>query len=292
MIVTRIYGGLGNQLFQYAIGRKLSLLHNSDLILDVGMFEKYSLRNYELHNFNVCGVAESKRFNRAFNFFRIDKLNKLYNTIFNKNRVLYENSHCFDNVVQTIEITDIKYLVGYWQSEIYFKDIEDIIRHDLTLKTSVSDKVMLMKGLIMSHKFSVGLHIRKTDFISEKKNTLIFANCGVDYYSKAEKYILDFFKNEEIKPVFFIFSDDFEWVSLNLKLTSEYIFVNDFNKPHEDLYLMSLCKHNITANSTFSWWGAWLNPNPEKVIITPKRWFSNEMSDIHIVPTNWIRIDN
>jgi hypothetical protein len=180
------------------------------------------------------------------------------------------------------------YFDGYWQKCHIVNEVENLLRKELVLKLNLSSKILSIENLITSHSNSVSVHIRKTDFISTQENKSIFALCSVNYYYSAIEYFLN---NVNQDLTLFIFSDDFEWVRANLNLKLNHFLVEG-NTDNDDLYLMSLCKNNITANSTFSWWGAWLNTNKDKVVLTPEKWFENARCDKDLVPNNWIRIPN
>jgi len=175
---------------------------------------------------------------------------------------------------------------GYWQSEKYFIDIKNIITEELSLKKKYIDEIE--KNLInkIKNNNSVSIHIRRGDYVNDKTTNLHHGTCPLDYYHRAIKIIL---ANNK-KSIFFIFSDDIDWVKKNLKLLHPSFFISG-NKDYEDLFLMSLCKHNIIANSSFSWWAAWLNNNPNKTVAAPKKWFNNPHQNTKdLIPKPWIKI--
>jgi hypothetical protein len=287
MFIVRIHGGLGNQLFQYSYSLYLMNKYNlPDIYFNRFHFKgdidrPLSISNFNLSSFNLI--------NSNFNRFSNSKINKIYNLIFNPSNYVIEGFTKLSNeyVPKSIVEGDV-YFDGYWQKSYIVNEVENILRKELVLKLNLSSKILNIENLIASNSNSVSVHIRKTDFISTQENKSIFALCSVNYYYNAIDYFLN---NVNQDLMLFIFSDDFEWVRANLNLKLNHFFVEG-NSDNEDLYLMSLCKHNITANSTFSWWGAWLNTNKDKVILTPEKWFNNAMSDKDLVPNNWIRIPN
>lgn len=287
MIIVRIHGGLGNQLFQYSFA---SYLKHKNSLLNI-TFERFHFNNeidrpLSISNFNLSSF---KLVNSNFNKFDNPKINKIYNLLFNHKRYLIEGiSDISDNYINNILPDHKLYFDGYWQKLKIVNEIEDKLRKEIVLKFDLSFNIVNYIELISSQKNSVSVHIRKTDFISTEKNKSIFSECTVNYYYSAIEYILNHISRD---VTFFIFSDDFDWVKANLRFNAKHFFVEG-NFDFEDLYLMSICNHNITANSTFSWWGAWLNSNKNKVVVTPEKWFENGNSEKDLIPYNWIKIIN
>ncbi|MCK4738502.1 MAG: alpha-1,2-fucosyltransferase [Deltaproteobacteria bacterium] len=293
MIITKLYGGLGNQLFQYATGRSLAERHGVELKMDISFFQKQSLRGYALGAFNIAesfatkeecapflqfSKKERKKKNLLEKFFKRKRVSPYYN----KEKKLFT----FDPDI--LKSPDGSCLDGYWQTELYFKDYEQIIREEFTLKEKETGKNLeLVK--IMAEVESVSLHIRRGDYIGDEAAKKQIGFCGLDYYERAVRVI----EEKVASPRFFIFSDDPEWVAENLKLSAETTSVNHngSDNAHEDLRLMSKCKHHIIANSTFSWWGAWLGKNPDKIIIAPKRWLATEKyKTTDLFPDGWLKL--
>ncbi len=179
-----------------------------------------------------------------------------------------------------------KILSGNRQSENYFKDIEKEIRADFTLKEKLSENAEKIKNEIeKSH--SVAIHVRRGDYASNPKTRAKHGLCSPDYYAKAVAYI----STRVPSAKFFVFSDDIEWVKKNIPLPLSTTYVSGSNISEcEELVLMSMCKHDIIANSTFSWWGAWLNQNKEKIVIAPKIWFASGIDENNLIPESWIRL--
>lgn len=289
MIITRIIGGLGNQMFQYAAARALSLRLNDTLKIDTSAFVNYSLHSYGLNNLSIVeNIAEPGEFNITHNknSFLL-KLGRAFKN--NKEFTLFkENSLAFDAKINTLK-GDI-YLDGYWQSEYYFKDFEDVIRNDFKIITDPSDLNIQVLNKIKS-TFSVSIHIRRGDYVNDKQTNAIHGVCSLEYYSKALTWIKT--KLNDTNLHLFIFSDDPEWVEKNMTFDCALTYVkhNTAKNNYEDLRLMSACNHHIIANSSFSWWGAWLNPNPDKIVIAPQHWFkSTELDSKDIIPANWKRL--
>lgn len=285
MIIVKLIGGLGNQLFQYSLGRSLSIKNNDILKLDLSDFEGNENRHYSLRHFNIIeNFATEKDINDAkkSGIWKLaDKLKPRY-----RRAVIKYKGYDFDPNV--LKLSGNFYLDGYWQSEKYFQDIENVIRKEIILKEPLPSKYSELISDIKNSN-SVSVHIRRGDYVTSKKFSKIYNLLDEKYYQGAVKFIAEKISN----PKFFIFSDDIEWVKHNLDIPYPKTLVSGENetKDYEELVLMSLCKHNITANSSFSWWGAWLNQNPSKIVISPDRWF-NDKADVakDLIPQDWIRL--
>ncbi|MDD5068946.1 MAG: alpha-1,2-fucosyltransferase [Candidatus Pacebacteria bacterium] len=283
MIIFNLKGGLGNQMFQYALGRKLSLQNKDILKLDATLFDKENQRRYTLGHFLIQGdIATQEEIRRIKNpHGPLSHLKHLF-----KKKVLRQF-----NVRFLPEILLLKgdiYLEGYWQSEKYFKDIRPILLNDFTLKDGLSEQATRTLMQIRNTKNPVSIHVRRGDYVKSQEAKAYHDMCSPSYYRQA----LEIIKNKTDSPSFFIFSDDIDWVKGNLKLEGSVTYVsNPAIKDYEELILMSACKHNIIANSSFSWWGAWLNQNLEKIVIAPEKW-ANISPKIYkdIVPESWIKI--
>ena len=286
MIATKMLGGLGNQLFQYALAKNISIKHNTEVVIDVSLYENYTLHEYSLTPFNFsqkimkdAQLAFFRQKERKGIFYFYDGiLRKIHQP-----KIVIEKQ--FNNSVITDSLKNT-YLYGYWQTEKYFWDIKDILLEEFKITVPLAGKNKELANRI-SNVNAVSLHIRRANYITNKDTFQIHGVCSLDYYDEAMKYIA----SKVTDPVFFVFSDDFEWVKENLKIPYENVFVdhNDAKTDYEDLRLMNLCNHNIIANSTFSWWGAWLNLNKEKIVIAPKKWFNDiTKNTTDIIPSSWI----
>jgi hypothetical protein len=286
-IFIRVHGGLGNQLFQYAYSLYIANKCNfSNVYYDRFHYSGDVDRPLSILNFNLSSFNLLKS---NYNRFGNSKINRIYNLLFNRKRYIIEGfSKLSSEYVPNLSSDGDIYFDGYWQKLYIIEAVQDLLRKEFILKYSLSKKIVSTKNFIASHTNSVSLHIRKTDFISTKENKSIFAICSVDYYYRAVQFILE---NISQNIMLFIFSDDFEWVKSNLNFKLDYFFVEG-NLDFEDLYLMSLCRHNIISNSTFSWWAAWLNSNNNKVVISPEKWFENGSSIEDLIPSSWVRIKN
>lgn len=293
MVIVRLIGGLGNQLFQYAAARRLSILHQTTLKLDISAFEHYELRRYSLGSFRIQEVfatpeeiaevkGTSKKGLAKIAFRLIRKLQPYYRRpVFRQPRL-----RPFDpNIMKTPKHV---YLDGYWQSEKYFVGIQDVIRREFTVKVEQDSQSRKIAEQIASAQ-SVSIHVRRGDYISNPRVSQVHGVCGLDYYKRCGQLIADTLGPSH----FFVFSDDTDWVTQNLHLDYPTTLVthNDATKDHEDLWLMSMCQHNIIANSSFGWWGAWLNVNPSKIVLAPRRWFNDPSLDTRdLLPDGWIKV--
>jgi hypothetical protein len=291
MIITKIFGGLGNQMFQYALGRRLAYKNDVELKLDISAFDDwYRLHSYGLNNFNIDEKIATKE--EISSLSNSVKIINVFDDILNvfvpyyKRKYVRERDYSFDPNI--LKITDNAYLNGYWGSEKYFLEIESIIRKDFSLKRE-SDLVNFNIAEKILDNNSISIHFRRGDYVTDPITNAIHGTCSLDYYYKAiediGKYVSD--------PHFFIFSNDPAWVKENFSIPypMDLITVNGPEKNYEDLHLMSLCKHHIIANSTFSWWGAWLGTNKDKRVYTPKRWYNVDyINQKDMFPESWCKI--
>ena len=280
MITVYIMGGIGNQLYQYAAGRRLARKLNTELKLDTTFYEHDNLRPYVLNLFNIKEtIATPEEIQRARKFSKESGLGvEPFGTNF---------------MPEVLDYPDNVWLYGYWANEIYFADIADILRREFTLKNSLSAAAQRWKEKIFAAECSVSLHFRHGDFLYSPinlSNPNNYAIPPLDYYYQCIELLRREYKNLTL----FIFSDNLNWVKENFRsdLPTEFVEGEDLQDV-EELYLMSLCKHNIIANSTFSWWGAWLNQNPDKKVFmstlannnTPIKTPNNQIDS-----DRWIRI--
>jgi hypothetical protein len=291
MIIVRLLGGLGNQLFQYAAGRGIASMSNSILKIDITGFDSYPLHRYSLNHFNIieniASPSDISRLRRkrngpvAMTMKLIDAFKPYYKRSFIEERFFH-----FDTNI--LRIYGDAYLEGYWQSEKYFAHISDMIRREVTVKEKPDNENAKMMRLIRDVE-SVSLHIRRGDYISNATTNQKHGTCDLNYYYKA----IEMISSSIDEPYFFIFSDDLSWVKENLVINYPATFVahNGVKKGYEDLRLMSQCKHHIIANSTFSWWGAWLCVNEGKKVFAPAKWFNDNTIDTHdLIPRSWHKI--
>lgn len=290
MIIVKLMGGLGNQMFQYAAGRCLAHLHKTDLKLDLSFLNKdpqnkYTKREYKLDVFNVeAGFAIESDIKP---FLPLDR-GKVSNTLMRKLPILYskvvanESGHKF--IKEFYSFPKDVYLNGFWQSEHYFAPVTDLIRKEFSLKQSLDQGNLELYNKITNCN-SVSLHVRRGDYVTNSDSNSFHGTCSLEYYQQAIEHVSQSNENTEL----FIFSDDIPWVRENLKTELPVHFIDKNNPGEIDMRLMASCKHNIIANSSFSWWGAWLNSHSDKIVVAPMRWFINSAAP-DIYPENWVKI--
>ena len=294
MIVTHLLGGLGNQLFQYAAGRRLAQVRGAELKLDVTGLDNpdsRTVRHYELAPFNVMQSFPTEGDITKLTRPNSRLLPRLFHRITRKGERLpmsyiKEPHYYFDPRI--LDLPDGVYLDGYWQSERYFADTTELIRKEVTFRESPSGRNAELAREIAECQ-AVSLHVRRGDYVTNQVTNQVHGICDLDYYARAVAHIAD----KVNRPVFFLFSDDPAWVRENIRLDHPARIVdhNDPEHGYEDMRLMSLCRHHIIANSSFSWWGAWLNPLPDKIVVAPERWFNNYDADTRdLCPAGWVRL--
>lgn len=289
MIVVQLLGGLGNQLFQYAIGRALADRRAVTLKLDSSAFHDYRLRPFKLGYFQInasevtSDELESLRLPRPNEGLTARLKRRLLGT---RMPVIRERLFGFDPAV--LEAPAECYLTGYWQSPKYFAGAEAAVRKEFVVRSALTGRNKDVAQEI-AQSLSVSVHVRRGDYASNPVTREYHGLCDAGYYDRAQQRLVDL-----LGPVtFYVFSDDPAWVRENLRFVCEARIV-DHNGPqqdYEDLRLMSLCRHHIIANSTFSWWGAWLSQSPDKKIIAPRSWFKGaQQSADDLLPPEWLRL--
>jgi hypothetical protein len=267
MIIVRILGGLGNQMFQYAYAKALEQ-NGYDVTIDISKFKKYKLHGgYQLDKFNI-NLENANSLSIILGKIGIKKSTKEKNLLFDDNLKSLKGN---------------EYIKGYFQTEKYFNEIRNTLLSEFVINQKISLETDKIAEQIKSSKNSCSLHIRRGDYIFDKKANSVHGTCDLKYYQNAIKLINDTYQN----ATFFVFSDDITWTKENLHIENA-CYADNKTIPHEDMYLMSLCKNNITANSSFSWWGAWLNKNKNKTVIAPKNWFVNKENEVAC--ENWIKL--
>jgi hypothetical protein len=284
MIILKVIGGLGNQLFQYAAARCLAQIRKTEVKLDVTSFQDYQLRHFDLNELNIkATIASAEEIDVLKAKGTLQRIQS-YLTPYRKRKFYKQPFFHFDT--HFYQLGGNIYLQGFFQSERYFQPIQPTIRQEFRFKDEVLKDVRTF-GKYLPTQPSVAIHIRRGDYKDEE--TLRYHGIlPFTYYQKAITLIQQQLSNAQ----FYVFSDDGAWVKDNLQLENATIVSGVYSKTHfEDLYLMSQCQHNIIANSSFSWWGAWLNNSPDKIVIAPKQWFNEGPKDTQdLYPSNWIRL--
>ena len=290
MLIMKYNGGLGNQMFQFAACASLAKKLNTDFSFDMSFFKKSYARPYEMNIFNI-NVTESRDF-RTKLFWALRRYLKT-NKFLGLN-IYRESSFNWEEKFEQIE--DNTFIEGFFQSYKYIDD--EIVEKYLRFK---DEPDVVNANIIgnMSKENSVSLHIRRGDYVNKKRYQNVYNHLDVKHYQNAMELIA----RSEDSPVFYVFSDDIKWAKENLTFencpicnqkSARLVFIshNTGKKSYEDMRLMSNCKHNIIANSSFSWWGAYLNKNPKKIVIAPKKWFQDETkTTCDIYPSRWITLE-
>jgi hypothetical protein len=278
MIIVKLMGGMGNQMFQYAFARSISLKTNTEFKIDLSFLkrrdlgENFTYRDFDLDIFNIP--------ENIIKEIQTDNLQSVSEKMFSYSQ----------ETVNTIEqnIGNDLYLDGYWQSYKYFEEFEDYIKKDFTFKNLVENNKdtnvkNMFNDIIKSN--SVMVNIRRSDYLNNNFHGVM----GSDYINESSKIIESKIDN----PKYFVFSDDIEWCKENIKLNNMVIVDHKYKGDRFDLYLqlMKSCKHFIIPNSTFAWWAAWLSDNKNKIVISPKSWFTDfNINTNDLIPSNWVRI--
>lgn len=288
MVRVILTGGLGNQMFEYAAGKALALRLNKKLALDTyalskktkGAQRSFALNIFDL-NTEISSSWKTQLIVKAFPF--VERNRNLFKKIFgyfrDRSAIVYrpEFSELKGNII----------LHGYFQNEKYFRSYQEIIRKDFSFNQPLQGKNKVISANLKIEE-SVAVHIRRSDYLTDSN----FAICDNEYYQRAIEEI----KRRINNPHFYVFTEDFEWAKENLRFNKDKVTFVDWNRgkdSYRDMQLMSLCKHNIIANSSFSWWAAWLNSNAQKQVYAPSIWFrkeerNNDLKDFY--PSDWIII--
>ena len=290
VIITRIRGGLGNQMFQYAAARRLAKQHATDVKLHLWL--DGSPRRFGLSAFRISSrVASPREVGRMIGnglHHRMER--RLRSTLrLSPRDVQLPEKDPFQFDPEALKAPGDVYMYGYWQSEKYFSDAEPVIRTEFQLTRQLRDDLHPLLHNIENEN-AVSLHIRRGDYVVGSDQDPLHYPCDLSYYRRAVEYIARAVPN----PRIFVFSDDPGWVQQNLQLSLPMTMVSHQNhtEDFEELHLMSRCRHHIIANSTFSWWGAWLNSNRDKIVVAPKQWYRKE-SGVDLrdrVPSEWVQL--
>jgi len=280
-------GGLGNQLFQFIIGYILAKKNKINLRINIERYNSYD-RQFELDRFpeirklNIVKIKDHK----IYKILKILGIFKVINYFFHDKKKIENSPFIFNEEFLKEKIVKNVSIIGFFQSEKYFIHYKKIVLK-LFRFPKIKDKLVQKYLNLIKNKNSVAIHIRRGDYLNNPKARHFHGILGENYYKKSINYIKKKLKN----PIFFIFSDDIELVKKTFSFfnNKKYIFI-DTKSSINDLFLMSNCKHFIIANSTFSWWGAWLSKNKRKIVCAPKRWLRTRISTPDIIPESWIKI--
>lgn len=276
IVTLGVSGGLGNQLFQYAAARSLAIRCNADLVLDLSFYHSGRHRNFELQQFPIKAVLRDLPKSKF-----LAAVSQLAGSLIPRPQYREKS---FNYSREFEQITAPVILDGYFQSYKYFESCTNDIRSELKPPDLNGAYNRRLIEAISSQQSAI-LHVRRGDYVTNAKAKKMFAECSVDYYRRA----LDLLPSS--CPVF-VFSDDIPWAKQNLNIGDSAVFIGDGTPRSgiEDLKLMSLGHHHIIANSTFSWWGAWLAGPRKGLTIAPARWFVDQaIIDSDLFPADWIR---
>lgn len=294
MVIVNLKGGLGNQMFQYAMGRRYAHLSNQVMKLDLGFLRNINhqsnvtIRDYELSAFNIQEDFANEYEIKKYKNTATQILNKLF-PHFRTNPYVKEKYFHFDPSI--LSLMGGRYFDGHWMSEKYFSDIEPIIRAEFTFKTKMIDKAKFLHTQILNSN-SICVQVRRGDYVTNPDVAKIHQTTSLDYFERGVTQIKSILEN----PVFFVFSDDSKWCEENMKWLENAHFIErelegEGARNSDYLQLMTACKHFVISNSTFAWWAAWLSVSPGKLVVAPMNWFNKrEIITRDIYPSNWIKI--
>ena len=290
MIIVRLKGGFANQLFQYSAARRLAAANGTEVLFDLSYLNKnsngaYTQRKFELDQIKIKARTAS---DKELAQFRVSGLlDKVKNKLgIGQYLTLYETASL--GPLQLKALKGNYLLDGYWQDERYFIEMRKELLDEIQPVYAFTNWGEELKKMILATN-SVALHVRRGDYVSLKHANEFHGTCSLEYYRNA----IDELKRKCNGLSYFIFSDDVDWCRKELSFLPEAVFVvnESEKKSSQDLFLMSLCRHNVIANSSYSWWAAWLNQNPNKTVISPVKWFKDVNQDTsNLIPKNWIRI--
>lgn len=293
MIIAELRGGLGNQMFQYACGRSKAIQLKTEIRVDTRTLEQsfgnnnFTAREFELDIFKAKIKVANKKELAPFSPTII--LLKIWYKWLKNYRYHVETSFKYNDLFDALNGNIL--ICGFWQTEKYFLKYENVIREEFIFHKPKNNQTLALEYII-NQSNAVSIHVRRGDYVSLKSASSFHGLADLQYYKNA---ILALEKTTA-KPIYFVFSDDTQWVKENLIGKRKDMIVVEHNKGKDswqDMYLMSKCKHNIIANSSFSWWGAWLNNNNQKIVIVPNQWFAMEENNnqtYDLIPPSWIRI--
>ncbi|HEY0977967.1 MAG TPA: alpha-1,2-fucosyltransferase [Flavobacteriales bacterium] len=291
-VITRLMGGLGNQMFQYAAGHALARRLAVPLLLDRTFLDQrgpqvtWTPRHFELGVLRApitfATEAEVRRARLELDDVQHRRWKRLLPMFF-KDACFVERVRIHDPAFE--QLTAPVYLDGYWQNERYFSDTAEALRHELFLPAAepAPRNADLMEQ--MGSCVSASLHVRRGDYVSLPEAASFHGVCSVDYYQDSARWLV-----EQGVDHFFVFSDDPDWVKTNIDLPGPATHINHNTgaESHWDLFLMKHCRHHIIANSSFSWWGAWLGEPAGKIVVAPERWLAGSDAPDGIIPPTWI----
>ena len=299
MIIVGIKNGLGNQMFQYAFGKILEWRYKVSIQFDIMAEDFISGMRTDMEIFKIedFQVADKKMVNGFKPFsvakYKIEKKYLAYayfklRRIFQSKKLVTERLPSqFIPIINHLDLSQDYYFMGHWMNLRYYEGYEDRIKTLFALKDISFYSTEIAMEIATSPYTTISLHIRRGDYLTADFIEVV----GMYYYRQALAIMLENVEN----PFLYIFTNDEKWVSTKFDPMLPYKIVNiNFGADsYKDMMLMSLCHHNIIANSSFSWWGAWLNRHPDKIVIAPRKWYSDTQRNRYVaemVPKEWIRL--
>ena len=289
-VVIKLVGGLGNQMFQYAAARAVAIKLGANLKFDMSWFGTDPNRQFALlpFNFSVQSLSNvpSSVLTRRISAPLVRRLRGVLGLTKGHTSVFEEHSFHYDSKIEHVSAP--VFLEGYFQSEKYFYSVREQIAQDFVLRSSPSSSALKILNAINQYD-AICLHIRRGDYISNKAANSYHGVCSLDYYKAG----LDVVVKGLDDPHCFVFSDDMPWVRDNFKtdIPKTFVDIHSVNEAHEDLRLMAACKRFIIANSSFSWWGAWLGLRDDKIVVAPRNWFKSDKNrTTDLIPENWVQL--
>lgn len=294
MIISNLFGGLGNQMFQYACGRACALDVGTSLAISTDMFDGYALHHGpELTRVFSLTVpeADAADLRRVLGWQSSRLIRRLLGRPstrrFTGSQFLAEPHFQFWPGLRT-RVTKTTYLQGYWQSERYFAHHAPTLRGDLRFRDAPQGLNADLAARIAGCE-SVSLHVRRGDYVKHSKTQATHGALPLQYYERALRHV-----GERVpQATVFAFSDDPQWIAQALLPVHPGLVIVDHNRgadSYNDMRLMALCRHHIIANSSFSWWGAWLNARSDKVVVAPAQWFAACRDSSDLLPPAWVRL--
>ncbi len=287
MKIVRFQGGFGNQMFQYAFLVALQEKFQEEVLADITMFEHYETHDFCLVDFfgMELKLADSSNLNKVTRYYKNALLQKLTDKYLPPKKTVYQEKTICKFDESSFDDVEDRYYAGYWINTGYFSTVEDRIRKAFVFKRGLDSKNQQVLDEI-SKSESVSIHVRRSNYLQFGGQL----ECPLEYYKAAIEHVLE----KKGKVSFFVFSDDIAWCKENIPALvggSACLFIdwnNERASHYIDMQLMAACRSNVLANSTFSWWGAWLNNNPDKIVTVPKKWAERLEYDKGLILQDWI----
>jgi len=293
LIISSLNGGLGNQLFQYAAGKSLALSNCTDHVLDISKYKDEAFSNQTPRNLDILDFNISSKFAVDQDLIKLRPSNFVLSRTLRSFKNKFLKKYYLDWHPEIFSAGNNLYLDGYFQCEKYFIEIFQELRNEFTLRERYLLSIAHILNEMRSGQPSISIHVRRGDYVNNLRIRHIYDICTLDYYVRATKELLRRYPNARL----FLFSDDVNWVQSNMPIFKNVTLISDMKtisgenlRPSQEMFLMSQCDHHIIANSSFSWWGAYLNVSPSKLVIAPNLWNRSKLfPQKEILPEAWLR---